>query len=246
MLDSSTQREKASIGAIKPSFWNRAFPVNPDIAIWTLAIIWGSHFLFMAVRSVLLDFPSSAAFVSQYLLVVVFCAILTWLIYHLLLIINRHGISHPVLLLIAPVFVFAICAAYLEAAIVDASEGSSIAMNWPRFFDKIFIFFLLMGTWGGSYLALARDRTTKLAIEHSHELEKLTRDSQLRALRFQLNPHFVFNALNSVSSLIIEQKNTQAERLVDGLADYMRAVLSDDGENMVTVEQEIAQQVRYL
>ncbi len=49
-----------------------------------------------------------------------------------------------------------------------------------------------------------------------------------------------------MSSLIIEQKNTQAERLVDGLADYMRAVLSDDGENMVTVEQEIAQQVRYL
>nr|WP_246255591.1 histidine kinase [Parasphingorhabdus flavimaris] len=81
---------------------------------------------------------------------------------------------------------------------------------------------------------------------HSRQLEQLNRESELRALRYQLNPHFVFNALNSVSSLIIDRENEQAEKLVDDLADYMRAVLTDGGQDMVAVEQEIAQQVRYL
>ena len=83
-------------------------------------------------------------------------------------------------------------------------------------------------------------------LEHSRQLERVNRESELRALRYQLNPHFVFNALNSVSSLIIDHKNQQAEELVDDLADYMRAVLTDGTQDMVTVEQEIAQQVRYL
>ena len=83
-------------------------------------------------------------------------------------------------------------------------------------------------------------------MEHSRQLERVNRESELRALRYQLNPHFVFNALNSVSSLIIEQENKQAEKLVDDLADYMRTVLTDGAQDMIPVEQEIAQQVRYL
>nr|WP_254306030.1 histidine kinase [Sphingopyxis sp. BSNA05] len=81
---------------------------------------------------------------------------------------------------------------------------------------------------------------------HSRQLERVNRASELRALRYQLNPHFVFNALNSVSSLIIDRQNEQAEKLVDDLADYMRAVLTGGAQDMITVEQEIAQQVRYL
>jgi len=171
---------------------------------------------------------------------------MTWLVYRLLVMVGRHGISRSIFLLIIPIFVFAICAAYLEAIIVTTAPGSSPALDWLRLFDKAFIFSLLMAGWGGSYLAWAHGRATKLAMEHSRELEKLTRDSQLRALRFQLNPHFVFNALNSISSLIIDKSNQRAEQLVGDLADYMRVVLNDDGTDMVSVEQEVAQQVRYL
>ena len=49
-----------------------------------------------------------------------------------------------------------------------------------------------------------------------------------------------------MSSLIIDRRNEQAEKLVDDLADYMRAVLTGGAEDMITVEQEIEQQVRYL
>jgi len=83
-------------------------------------------------------------------------------------------------------------------------------------------------------------------MSHSRQLERVNRESELRALRYQLNPHFVFNALNSVSSLIIDRQNEQAEKLVDDLADYMRAVLTGGAEDMIRVGQEIDQQVRYL
>jgi len=246
MQDILPQREKSLALDSKIPVWNRIFPINSDIALWSMAIVWGSHFLLMIARNVVMSLPSPMLFAGQYGLIVVFCVAMTWLVYRLLVMAGRHGISRSIFLLIIPILIFSICAAYLEATFVNIAPGSSPALDWSRFFDKVFIFSLLMAGWGGSYLALAHSRTTKLAVEHSRELEKLTRDSQLRALRFQLNPHFVFNALNSISSLIIDKSNQRAEQLVGDLADYMRVVLNDDGTDMVSVEQEIAQQVRYL
>ncbi|GAB5486850.1 MAG: hypothetical protein Pars2KO_04200 [Parasphingorhabdus sp.] len=111
---------------------------------------------------------------------------------------------------------------------------------------NILVPYLLILAWGCVYLALTQYEEMEDALRNSRKLQKITRKSEQRALRYQLNPHFIFNALNSVSSLVVDNKNEQAERLVDELADYMRVVLDDEGQDMVTVANEIAQQVRYL
>ncbi|MEP2990401.1 MAG: histidine kinase [Parasphingorhabdus sp.] len=111
---------------------------------------------------------------------------------------------------------------------------------------NILVPYLLLIAWGSIYLALTQNEEMKITIGNSQNLQNLTRKSEQRALRYQLNPHFIFNALNSVSSLVVDHKNEQAERLVDELADYMRVVLDDEGQEMVTVVNEIAQQARYL
>jgi two-component sensor histidine kinase len=78
---------------------------------------------------------------------------------------------------------------------------------------------------------------------HAHrsrrELELVAREAQLRALRAQLNPHFLFNSLNSVRSLITENPQ-QAATMVTGLADILRYSLASDRHDTVPLADEIA------
>src|SRR5213076_2031634 len=71
-------------------------------------------------------------------------------------------------------------------------------------------------------------------------------DAQIRGLRSQLNPHFLFNALNSVAALIRESRTVQAEETTEHLADFLRIVLSLDPQQLITVTEEVSLQRIYL
>ena len=78
---------------------------------------------------------------------------------------------------------------------------------------------------------------------HAHrshqQLEIVAREAQLRALRAQLNPHFLFNSLNSVRSLISENPQ-RAATMVTGLADILRYSLASDRHDTVALADEMA------
>ena len=78
------------------------------------------------------------------------------------------------------------------------------------------------------------------------ELEKEVLAAQLTALQMQLRPHFLFNALNSVASLIRSRQGPKAIRAVTGLADLLRLVLKRDGAQLVPLRQEMELVDRYL
>lgn len=63
-------------------------------------------------------------------------------------------------------------------------------------------------------------------------------EAQLAALRFQINPHFLFNSLNAVMSLVGAGRNRDAETVVARLAEFFRATLSSEPNAMVTLEEE--------
>lgn len=77
-----------------------------------------------------------------------------------------------------------------------------------------------------------------------HRLEG--RAAQLRALRYQLNPHLLFNTLNALSSLVLRGDNATAERVILNLCAFLRATLSADPERDVTLAEEIETQRLYL
>lgn len=70
--------------------------------------------------------------------------------------------------------------------------------------------------------------------------------ARLAALRYQLNPHLLFNALNAASSLVINQRNEDAEAMLAKLTDFLRATLVTDPEGTVTVAQELGTVETYL
>ncbi len=217
--------------------------------------VWTAYFVVNALRALLWGAPDHTHDLEDYLITATISVTVTWALYRLLILMGD-STGRALFILTIPTIFLAIGVAYLTNLIqsypVPMLDHISLEHNIPsrealsHFFDTAFVDYLILVGWGGLYLAMANSRKTQVALIHSRNLERATRESEMRALRYQLNPHFVFNALNSVSSLIIDKKNGPAENLVDGLADYMRSVLNDDGDDMITVDQEIAQQVRYL
>lgn len=78
------------------------------------------------------------------------------------------------------------------------------------------------------------------------QLETQLARAQVRALRMQLNPHFLFNAMNSIAMLIRHQERDEAVRTVAGLSDLLRYVLEDTREQEVPLQQELEFVQRYL
>ena len=80
---------------------------------------------------------------------------------------------------------------------------------------------------------LARENEIKLL-----EIKKLLAESQLMALRAQMNPHFVFNCLNSIQECIVTQKYGEASKYLNKFSKLFRMVLNNSGKNLVALSEE--------
>ncbi|HEX8233382.1 MAG TPA: histidine kinase [Caulobacteraceae bacterium] len=78
------------------------------------------------------------------------------------------------------------------------------------------------------------------------EARAAAHQAQLAALRFQLNPHFLFNTLNAISTLIVTGRNGEAELMMQKLSDFLRASLSSDPDGFITLDDELATIHAYL
>jgi two-component system LytT family sensor kinase len=74
----------------------------------------------------------------------------------------------------------------------------------------------------------------------------LAQEAQLKMLRYQLNPHFLFNTLNAISTLILDNENRTANQSVMRLSEFLRYTLDQDPMKKVTLRQEIEAMNLYL
>jgi two-component system LytT family sensor kinase len=74
----------------------------------------------------------------------------------------------------------------------------------------------------------------------------LAQQAQLKMLRYQLNPHFLFNTLNAISTLILDNQNRMANHAVTRLSEFLRYTLDQDPMKKVTLRQEIEALDLYL
>jgi len=86
---------------------------------------------------------------------------------------------------------------------------------------------------------IAQERRISEAYAAAHQ-------AQLQALRYQLNPHFLFNALNSISALIVTRRNEDAEQMTEKLASFLRNSLNADPAELIPLEEELALTEEYL
>jgi two-component system, LytTR family, sensor kinase len=96
-----------------------------------------------------------------------------------------------------------------------------------------------------TYVMDARERMAVQMTETARLSEELSK-SQLAALRRQIEPHFMFNTLNSITGLVRDHRNDAAVNMIVGLSEFLRRALEDSHRSQVTLAEEVEYLQRYL
>jgi two-component system LytT family sensor kinase len=98
---------------------------------------------------------------------------------------------------------------------------------------------------GFTFAMEARERMARQMMETARLSGELSR-SQLAALRRQIEPHFMFNTLHSITGLVRDNQNDAAVSMIVGLSEFLRRALEDSHRSQVTLEEEVEYLQRYL
>ena len=93
--------------------------------------------------------------------------------------------------------------------------------------------------WVGLYLGIKYYRQLQDETRRTLAANAMAHQAQLKMLRYQLNPHFLFNTLNAISTLVLDRDNATANRMVQGLSAFLRHSLDNDPMQRVTLKQEL-------
>jgi hypothetical protein len=124
--------------------------------------------------------------------------------------------------------------------------------DWAVPYQPVRLFMILILYLWTIYLTLAliwATRTTdhaRLNEARAAAFEAAASRAEAAALRLQLNPHFLFNTLNGIASLVVRNRQDEAEEMIGRLAEFLRASLASNPTELVTLEQELGTIAAYL
>jgi len=124
----------------------------------------------------------------------------------------------------------------------DAAEIYSKVSFMESYFGAI----TTMAAWSILYFVIKYYRIFQEVREGALKSAAQAHEAQLKMLRYQLNPHFLFNTLNAISTLVLEQNTELANRMVTKLSSFLRYSLDNDPMQRVTLEQELKALQLYL
>lgn len=104
----------------------------------------------------------------------------------------------------------------------------------------------LLGAWSALYYAINFYLQVEEQADRLERLEMQATTAQLAMLRYQLNPHFLFNTLNSISTLVLLKQTAPANAMLTRLSSFLRHTLVTEAGGMVTVAQEVETLQLYL
>lgn len=216
--------------------------------IWLTLVFWLSYFLSQAGSAVLAEKPHVTAIASMRILTtlvgIAFCYAL-----HLLLrqpVLSSTGKRLVALAIIVPIVAEMFTwTTILTVGTVDP-QYSEQSFTWSRELRNVALYTWLFLAWSGLYLAISYSFDVQEEQQRTAELQEQAHAAQLRALHSQINPHFLFNSLNSVSALMLDGQVALADDMVTKLAHFMRLGLAADPTAKVPLWTEIDLQRTYL
>lgn len=110
--------------------------------------------------------------------------------------------------------------------------------NWSVLAEGI-NYSITLACWASVYLSVTAYRETKLRERLVTEWQAMAQEAHLRALRSQIRPHFLFNALNAVSSLLVADRSGEAQVMLHRLKQLISAMLQPGGGHLTTMDSEL-------
>ena len=133
-----------------------------------------------------------------------------------------------------------------EMVTVTLQRAPSGLDRWRQISDIALGRYFLLIAWAALYLALLAGAQARAAERRESAFRDAAKAAELRSLRYQVNPHFLFNTLNSLSSLVMTGKADRAEEMIQAMSSFYRHSLADDTTADVPLADEFALQRHYL
>ena len=124
--------------------------------------------------------------------------------------------------------------------IMQYASDMTVTLTSPlRYLMAFSLVLLPLAGWLAVFLLLSASQQHVAGFKQQQELARQARQARLKVLRYQLNPHFMFNTLNALNALIIERNGQSAELLIEHLSTFLRHSLKNQDDSFVTLQQEL-------
>jgi len=221
------------------------FFADKNRAFWRLQFIgWGGAMLLRGVSALANDQPYT------FLVLLLIEALTGFSISLILAVIYRYLINRrPLVTWGATLVILAIAVslfALLDSWVIGLYRPES-EVRFVQRFVGIFIWPLtLLGAWSALYYAINYFLQVEEQADRLERLEAQATSAQLAMLRYQLNPHFLFNTLNSISTLVLLKQTEPANAMLTRLSSFLRHTLVSEPGGKETVAQEVETLKLYL
>ena len=222
------------------------FFASKNRAFWNLQLAgWGAAFLLRAVSALANEQP------LDLLALILVTTITGFSISLILSVIYRKLIQQQPLVtwgltavvLFVAVLMHASIDAWVQGVYYAASRETTFAQ---RLIGLLYLPLTLLGGWSALYYAINFFLTVEQQADRLERLEAQATAAQLAMLRYQLNPHFLFNTLNSISTLVLLKQTEPANAMLTRLSGFLRHTLIAEPGSQVTLAQEVETLQLYL
>ncbi|MBX7199235.1 MAG: histidine kinase [Rhodospirillaceae bacterium] len=228
------------------------------MAVLSVFVFWALYFVLNTLRAVLMHSPNQLDMMLRRGVVVAGGIAVTFILYALLY--RFEGKSMRTMLTI--VFVSALPASFLYALTnfavfylvapmassieeMEKMRAENIGM-WSVLLELAVNWYFFLAAWASLYVALSYAARSVHAERRAVQYRAEAQTAQLQALRYQVNPHFLFNTLNSLAALVLNHRTGEADRMIVNLATFFRTSLATDTTDDVALADEIEIQRLYL
>ena len=212
---------------------------NRNLLFWALHTLgWSAYLITQYMGALLYEKPAS------YIKVILAAAASGFLLSAPLRLVYRGlwGRRPPVI--IAGVLVSAWLTALAWRVVINLSYGYFVGdwmekEPWYSYFSGALGSTYLLLCWSGLYFGIKYYEMLQQQRETALEASALAQEAQVKMLRYQLNPHFLFNMLNAISTLILDGQGKVANQAIGRLSEFLRHTLDQDPMKKVTLRQEL-------
>ena len=221
------------------------FFANKNRAFWNLQFLgWGGVFVFRSVSGI-----TGGQDLSFFVIPLIEAACGFFLGLILSVVYRQLAVGKPLVtwgLRALALFVAIIVLTVIVASVLDIARPEN-----ETGFTQLVIGYLifpttLLGAWSALYFAINFFLQIEEQSDQLERLEAQATSAQLAMLRYQLNPHFLFNTLNSISTLVLLKQSEQANAMLTRLSGFLRHSLVTEPGGKVTVAQEVEMLQLYL
>lgn len=252
--------QRARMLAAAPDWRAADARVDPRVAIGSILAMWLIYFLITTGLAMLTGAPDQWAYVGRRAIVVVAGISCTFVLYQLLRRFQPRsfgarlaaalGAAVPLVIVYASVNLFVFFywfpSSETDKIIHEVQAKFPIAWETVLILDSSIRWYFFFAVWAALYVALGYANEMRAVERRANNYRLEAKNAQLRALHYQVNPHFLFNTLNSLSTLVMRGSKAEAEAMIMNLSSFLRSSLAVDPEQLVSLDEEIALQRLYL